>query len=81
MKQYLLGIALLIFLFSCGESADIRYDAGYSDGYAVGYNTTCQIRTTLIEGDWNDKNYSQGYNEGYAAGALDCNNQRNLQND
>ena len=65
--------ALLVLAFAgCGPNADARYDAGYSDGYAAGYNTTCQIRSTLVEGDWDDKNYASGYRDGYASGAQDC---------
>jgi hypothetical protein len=26
--------------------------------YATGYNTTCKIRATLIEGDWDDEHYT-----------------------
>jgi hypothetical protein len=70
--------ALAIVLASCGESADSRYDYGYDDGYATGYNTTCEIRATLIEGDWGDEHYSEGYRDGYAAGALECKRVREL---
>lgn len=71
---------LLVFLLlqGCGPNADSkadsRYDSGYSDGYAVGYNTTCQIRATLVEGDWDDENYSAGYYDGYEHGAVECRN-------
>ena len=36
------------------DDSDERLDAGYSDGYAVGYNTECKIRAILIEGDFDD---------------------------
>jgi hypothetical protein len=49
-----------------------RYEAGYGDGYAVGYNETCEIRTTLIEGDFDNQSYSDGYEQGYFAGAEAC---------
>ena len=70
--RYLLILFGAIILVSCGESADSRYDYGYSDGYAAGYNTTCNIRSTMIEGDWSDKNYTSGYNAGYSDGSRDC---------
>ena len=57
---------------SCFDSADERYDVGHSDGYAEGYNTTCKIRSTLIEGDWDDKNYSMGYEDGRSQGVAAC---------
>lgn len=57
---------------SLGESYDSAYDRGHSDGYAVGYNTTCEIRTTLISGDWEIKGYKPGYDNGYQAGAEQC---------
>lgn len=58
-------------------NAESRRDAGASDGYAVGYNTTCKIRATLIEGDWKDPDYTSGYYDGYADGAEDCRADRN----
>ena len=68
-----IGIGLCLSALSgCGESADSRYDYGYSDGYAAGYNTTCEIRGTLVKGDWDDEAYANGYRDGYAEGALDC---------
>ncbi|MBC8551920.1 MAG: hypothetical protein H8D23_19910 [Candidatus Brocadiales bacterium] len=65
-------VIVTLLLFGCGPSADSRYDSGYSDGYAEGYNTTCKIRSTLVEGDWEDENYSRGYQDGRADGAADC---------
>ena len=66
------AVIIALSLQGCGPSADSRYDSGYSDGYAEGYNTTCKIRTTLVEGDWDDENYSRGYQDGRAEGAADC---------
>lgn len=65
-------IAACVFLSACWEDDDERYDSGFGDGYAAGYNTTCKIRSTLIEGDWDSAAYSRGYNEGYVAGSADC---------
>ena len=59
-----------------GENADERFDVGYSDGYAVGFNTECKIRTTLIEGDWESESYSSGYRVGIYDGALACRNSK-----
>ena len=65
--------AVLLMLSGCiGEDADERLDAGYSDGYAVGYNTECKIRATLIEGDFDNAHYSRGYYAGLADGAAAC---------
>ena len=69
MNRLLLLVAMMV---SACADPDERYDAGYNDGYAVGYNTTCKIRATLIEGDWDDKNYSRGYADGNDAGSIDC---------
>lgn len=63
-------------LTACDKKSKLGYDEGRSDGYAVGYNTTCQIRTTLIAGEWDNEEYSRGYRDGYAVGALDCTNSR-----
>ena len=66
-------LAVLLTLSGCiGEDADERLDAGYSDGYAVGYNTECKIRATLIEGDFDNADYSRGYYAGLADGAAAC---------
>ena len=61
----------LAFCIGC-ENYDSAYDRGYSDGYATGYNTTCEIRATLIAGDWKIKGYKSGYDAGYQAGADQC---------
>ena len=43
-----LAILFAVTLLSCGESSESAYDRGYDDGYAVGYNTTCKIRATML---------------------------------
>lgn len=60
-------------LTSCGGIDEDAYDSGYEDGYAVGYNTTCEIRATMIEGDWSNEDYSRGYADGQTAGTIACN--------
>jgi len=60
-------------LTSCSDSTDWN-DVGYSDGYAVGYNTTCKIRATLVEGKWDNKTYVNAYNTGYIDGTAACRN-------
>lgn len=62
----------IILLLGCGPSEDSRYDSGYSDGYAEGYNTECKIRSTLVEGNWDDEAYSRGYRDGRADGVAAC---------
>lgn len=64
----------LLLISSCGESSFTTdwIDVGYSDGYAVGYNTTCEIRATLVEGNWDNQEYMEAYNVGYADGAAHC---------
>lgn len=71
VRQALAAIVLTFSVSGC-EDPDLRYDAGYNDGFAVGYNTTCEIRATLIEGDWDDKHYSRGYADGNDAGSIAC---------
>jgi hypothetical protein len=65
----------LLLLSSCADSEE-RYDVGYDDGYAVGYNTACRIRATLIEGDFDNTDYARGYAEGQSAGIVACNKDR-----
>jgi hypothetical protein len=48
------------------------FDQGYSDGYAVGYNTTCQVRGTYLNGDWDSRPYRHGYRSGLRAGVRAC---------
>ena len=56
-----LSFILPLTLSACWDDAEERFNVGYDDGYAVGYNLTCKIRTTLIEGDWENPDYSRGY--------------------
>jgi len=72
MLKAIVLLSLISTLFGCGPDADSRYDSGYNDGHAEGYNTACKIRATLVEGDWDDKNYSRGYQDGRAEGVADC---------
>ena len=69
-------LAIAIALCGFWESKESRYRRGYQDGYAVGFNTACQIRATIIKGDWNDQEYSRGYSDGTTAGIVACNNSR-----
>lgn len=68
-------IVALLLLAAC-DDAEERYDVGYDDGYAVGYNTACEIRTTLIEGDFDSADYARGYANGQADGIAGCNADR-----
>ena len=75
MKHFL-RIFVFFALSSCigGADPDERFDVGYDDGYAVGYNTECKIRATLIEGDFDNADYSKGYYMGLSDGAAACRN-------
>jgi len=83
MKYFFSIATLFLFLASCDaietftESDDSAYDRGYHDGFAVGYNTTCKIRATLIDGDWSNDAYSDGYDYGYSDGAKECQSNNN----
>ena len=70
-RKMLTACFVALVLVAC-ENAEERYDVGFDDGHAVGYNTTCKIRATLIEGDWDSENYSAGYQDGYEEGADEC---------
>ena len=70
-----LFLATTLVAAGCEDKAAV-YDSGYSDGYAVGYNTACQIRQTLIEGNWSSEAYSKGYSAGKVAGINACNTKR-----
>lgn len=76
-RGFLLTIVVsCTFLLSACDVRKNKYDAGYDDGWAAGYNTTCKIRATMIEGDWDSESYSRGYSDGYADGSYECRNQR-----
>jgi hypothetical protein len=68
-------ITLSLAVAGCDVSQE-RADAGYKDGFAVGYNTACQIRATLIEGDFKNPDYAGGYARGQTDGIIDCNKER-----
>lgn len=72
MLRCLLMILVCFALQGCSPSADERFDTGFSDGYAEGYNTECKIRATIVEGDWSNKDYSRGYEMGRAEGVDAC---------
>jgi hypothetical protein len=74
-----IGLFLTLLSLTACDSADERYDAGYHDGYAVGYNTACEIRATLVEGAWNPY-YARGYADGQTAGVIACNRDRKAGN-
>ena len=60
-----------MFIIGC-SNLEKSYGAGYSDGYAVGYNTTCKIRRTLIYGHFNSDDYARGYYQGKIEGSEAC---------
>ena len=67
MTLFALGVVA-----GCGPSTEKRTDVGYDDGYAVGYNTECEIRATMIDGDFKSAAYSNAYRRGYEQGAAAC---------
>lgn len=68
-------VVAVMLLVGCQGSGD-QHGIGYRDGYAVGYNTACEIRATAVNGTWDDKEYSRGYAEGMPDGVADCNADR-----
>lgn len=72
--KHTLSLALCCIALACcsNEGRERSYDQGYGDGYASGYNTTCQLRKTLVYGYWDNKDYTRGYNAGHSAGTRQC---------
>ena len=79
MSAAALATIALVFTGGC-EDKEAKYDSGYGDGYAVGYNTACQIRATLITGDWSSESYSKGYSVGIVNGIIACNAKSKISN-
>lgn len=79
--RWVCGFVLVAALSGCNEDEDERLDVGYDGGYAAGFNTTCEIRTTLIEGDWDSEAYTRGYNAGYSDGSTACLAERQKSNE
>jgi hypothetical protein len=73
--QGVIAVFIVLFLTGCSDS-DERYDAGHSDGFAVGYNTACEIRATLIDDDFGNTDYAKGYGDGMVDGTIACNADR-----
>ena len=69
----MIGIGIYWYQSSSETEASEAYDRGYSDGFAAGYNTACEIRSTIISGDWEIESYSEGYAYGHDAGIRQCN--------
>lgn len=70
--QWLIVLIVGFFIYTGCSNPEEDYDSGYSDGYAEGYNTQCQIRSTLVAGDWDNADYSRGYNDGRNDGVNAC---------
>lgn len=52
-------VALIaVLLLAACRLQGATYDQGRDDGYAVGYNTACEIRATAINGDWKSDEYA-----------------------
>lgn len=71
-RRLVVALSFSGLLLACGPSSEDRADVGYDDGYAVGYNTECEIRATMIDGDFKHSSYSDAYQRGYADGAAAC---------
>lgn len=54
---------------------------GYDDGYAVGYNTTCNLKQVATSGHFLIPTYSSAFAEGVIAGIISCNDFRNRKGD
>lgn len=65
------AIVSLLLLTGFG-TAPKSFDQGYGDGYAVGYNTTCRVRGTYLNADWDSPAYRDGYATGLRAGVRAC---------
>lgn len=77
-KRAAAAVLAAFSLVGCEAITGGSYDVGYKDGYAVGYNTACEIRSTMVNGDWHHREYSRGYADGVTAGIIACNNDRRL---
>ena len=60
------------FILAACSNAEERADVGYDDGYAVGYNTACEIRATLVHGDFKNEHYATAYARGQSDGIMAC---------
>lgn len=70
-------LSLVFFGVGCSEQEKPKgADVGYSDGYASGYNTECDIRATVIYGDWENEEYSQAFSNGEYDGKIACRSDR-----
>lgn len=69
-KQFFL-IAAFLGLSGCIFEED-RSGAGFQDGLAVGYNTACEVRASLINAEWDNESYSRAYADGVTQGILQC---------
>lgn len=76
VREFFAVLIAMSALAGCSNPEE-RYEAGYSDGYVVGYNEVCHPRTTnLIEGDFDNSDYQDGYEAGHAEGMRACRERR-----
>ena len=82
MQQSLIvvGAVVATLTLSGCDDPEERADVGYTDGYAVGYNTACKIRATLVEGDFENADYARAYARGQTDGTIACNADRKAGN-
>ncbi|NRA54215.1 MAG: hypothetical protein HRU23_08740 [Gammaproteobacteria bacterium] len=72
--KHVIALAVIIFIIFkvLSPNAQERYDVGFSDGHAVGYNAQCNIRATTVAIDLNNEDYFKGYNNGKQHGIKAC---------
>ena len=64
-------LVLPIALAGCDNSEE-RKDVGYNDGYDVGYATSCNLGSPLIDGDFKNPSYAAAYVSGQTDGSMAC---------
>jgi hypothetical protein len=69
MRVYLNSSVVLLASIGGCESKDWEA-AGYQDGYAATINTTCNFRTPILRGKFDNADYAKGYSRGAQAGSV-----------
>lgn len=68
----LAALLSVLALTACGEDPEEAFNAGYKDGYTMGFAEQCMPRITETDPDYDSAEYMRGFRTGHTVGANAC---------